>query len=101
MIGMDFVSFIILFAIAVVIAAIAHYGMQYYVVSGFGSYLSKVVVAWVGAWLGSPVLGHWFDGVAYGNVYYIPAILGAIALTVLAVDMAKTFGGGSSRSPGL
>jgi uncharacterized membrane protein YeaQ/YmgE (transglycosylase-associated protein family) len=104
MIGMDFVSFIILFAIAVVIAAIAHYGMQYYVVSGFGSYLSKVVVAWVGAWIGTPVLGHWFSGIEYGNIYIIPAILGAVGVLVLAVDMAKTFGGaasGQSRPPGL
>jgi len=104
MIGMDFVSFLILFVIAVVIAAIAHYGMQYYVVSGFGSFLSKVVVAWIGAWLGSPVLGHWFSGVVYENVYIIPAILGAIGILVLAVDMAKTFGGeaaGQSRPPGL
>ena len=42
MIGMDFVSFLILFVIAVVIAAIAHYGMQYYVVSGFGSFLNPL-----------------------------------------------------------
>jgi uncharacterized membrane protein YeaQ/YmgE (transglycosylase-associated protein family) len=102
MIGMDFVSFLILLIIAVVIAAIDHYGMKYYVVGGFGSFLSKVVVAWVGAWLGSPVLGHWFSGVAYNDVYIIPAILGAIGLLVLAVDMAKTFGGGSRGStPGM
>jgi hypothetical protein len=96
MIGMDFGSFIVLLIIAVVVAGIAHYGMSYYVVGGFGSFLSKVVVAWIGAWLGSPVFGHWFGSVMYGSVYIIPAILGAIATTVLAVDMAKTFKGSSS-----
>lgn len=91
MIGMDFSSFLTLLIIAVVVAGIAHYSMKYYVVSGFGSFLSKVVVAWLGAWLGSPVFGHWFGSVMYGSVYIIPAILGAIATVVLAVDMAKTF----------
>ena len=91
MLDMDFVSFIILLAIAVVVAAIAHYGFKYYVVGGFGSFLSKVVVAWVGGWIGSPVLGHWFGGVNFREVYIIPAILGAISVLVLAVDMAKTF----------
>lgn len=90
MIGMDFISFLILLVIAVVIAAIAHYGMGYYVVSGTGSFLSKVIVAWLGGWVGSPVLGYWFSGIAYNQVYIIPAILGAIAAIVLAVDVAKT-----------
>lgn len=97
MLDMDFVSFIILLAIAVVVAAIVHYGFKYYAVGGFGSFLSKVVVAWVGGWIGSPVLGHWFGGVNFRNVYIVPAILGSIALTVLAVDAARTFrvsGGG-------
>jgi uncharacterized membrane protein YeaQ/YmgE (transglycosylase-associated protein family) len=51
--------------------------------------LSKVVVGWVGAWLGSPVFGHWLPGLQYQNIYYIPAILGAAALLVVAVDLVK------------
>lgn len=92
MIGMDFTTFLILLVIAVVVAAVAHYAMGYYVVSGTGSFLSKVVIAWLGAWLGSPVLGHWFEAVSFGGVYLIPAILGSIAVVILAVDLAKTFG---------
>ncbi|NIR61709.1 MAG: hypothetical protein GWO02_20565 [Gammaproteobacteria bacterium] len=89
MIGMGFVGFIILLVIAAVVAAIAHYGIGYYQVSGVGSFLSKVVVGWIGGWLGSPVLGHWW--VSYESIYIVPAILGAAALTILAVDMARTF----------
>jgi uncharacterized membrane protein YeaQ/YmgE (transglycosylase-associated protein family) len=33
----------------------------------------------VGAWLGSPVLGHWFDPVKLAGIYLIPALLGAFA----------------------
>ncbi len=94
MVGMDFISFLILTVIAAVVAAIAHYGLKYYVVSGTASYLSKVVIAWLGAWLGSPVFGHWFPPVAYENVYIIPAVLGSAAVLILVVDVARTFGTG-------
>jgi uncharacterized membrane protein YeaQ/YmgE (transglycosylase-associated protein family) len=58
-----------------------------------GSFLSKVVVAWIGGWLGSPVFGYWWEAVAYRDIYVIPAILGAVALTILVVDVAQTFTG--------
>lgn len=93
MIGMDFGSFIILLIIGAVVAAVAHYAAGYYVVGGVGSFLSKVVIGWLGAWLGTPVFGHWFAGVSYGDIYLIPAILGSIALVILVVDVARTFGG--------
>ena len=91
MIGMDFISFVILLIISVVVSAILHYGLKYYVTSGIWSFCSKVVVGWVGAWLGSPVFGYWphsIPGLQHGDVWYIPAILGALALTVVAVDLA-------------
>jgi uncharacterized membrane protein YeaQ/YmgE (transglycosylase-associated protein family) len=59
------------------------------VTPGFWSFCSKVVVGWVGAWLGSPVFGHWFPGLNYQQVYYIPAIVGSLALLVLAIDFVK------------
>jgi uncharacterized membrane protein YeaQ/YmgE (transglycosylase-associated protein family) len=91
MIGMDFLSFLALLIISVVVSGILHYGLEYYVTPGHWSFGSKVVVGWVGAWLGSPVFGHW-PGVAnlsYGNVYYIPAILGAAAMIIVAVDVGQ------------
>ena len=91
MIGMDFLSFLILLIISVVVSAILHYGLKYYVRPTFDSFITKVIFGWLGAWLGSPVLGHWFSGLAYENVYIIPAILGCLALLVLMGDLALTF----------
>jgi uncharacterized membrane protein YeaQ/YmgE (transglycosylase-associated protein family) len=87
---MDFVSFLILLIISIVVSGILHYGFKYYIVPGFWSYLSKILIGWIGAWLGSPVFGEWWEGVNYGEVYIIPAILGSFLLLVFAVDFAKT-----------
>ena len=100
MLGMDFISFIILLVISIVVSAILHYGCKYYVTPGPWSFCSKVVVGWVGAWLGSPVFGHWFADLHQGQVYYIPAILGSAALVVLCVDLAKTCGAGGGQGGG-
>jgi uncharacterized membrane protein YeaQ/YmgE (transglycosylase-associated protein family) len=89
MIGMSFVSFLILLIISVVVSAVLHYGLSYYVTPGLWSFISKVIVGWVGAWLGTPVFGNWFPGLQYENVYYIPAILGSAALLIVAVDLFK------------
>ncbi len=90
MIGMDFVSFLILLIISIVVSAILHFGLKYYIVAGISSFFSKIVLGWIGAWLGSPVLGYWFEGICYEQIYIIPAILGALALIVLAVDGTKS-----------
>ncbi|MDZ7374184.1 MAG: hypothetical protein ONB23_09465 [candidate division KSB1 bacterium] len=90
MIGMDFVSFLILLVISAVVAAILHFPLKFYVRPGIVSYLSKVVFGWIGAWLGTPVFGRWFDGLAYKDVYIIPAILGSAAILLILVDWVKT-----------
>ncbi len=91
MIGMGFIEFLILLVISLIVSAVLHYGLNYYIILGLGSFFSKVIVGWIGAWLGSPVFGYWFEPVAYGEVYIIPAVLGSLALNVLAVDVIKTF----------
>jgi uncharacterized membrane protein YeaQ/YmgE (transglycosylase-associated protein family) len=90
MIGMDFISFLILLVISIVVSAVLHYGFKIYVRPGFGSFMSKIIFGWIGAWLGSPVLGYWFKGLAYHDVYIIPAILGSLALLVIMVDLVKS-----------
>ena len=90
MIGMNFVSFLILLIISIVVSAILHYGCKLYVVSGTTSFLSKIILGWLGAWLGSPVFGHWWEGLRYEQVYIVPAILGSLALLTLAVDLVRT-----------
>jgi uncharacterized membrane protein YeaQ/YmgE (transglycosylase-associated protein family) len=92
MIGMDFISFLIVTFVSVAVSAILHYRLNYYVTPGHWSFCSKVVVGWLGAWLGSPVLGYWphrFPFLHYGDIWIIPAILGALAAIIVAVDVAK------------
>ena len=89
----EFVGFLILLVISVVVSGILHYGCKHYVTPGTWSFLSKVVVGWIGAWLGTPVLGSWFAGVVYADVYIIPAVVGSLALLILAIDVGQMLGG--------
>jgi uncharacterized membrane protein YeaQ/YmgE (transglycosylase-associated protein family) len=86
---MDFTSFLILLIISVAVSWILHFGLDYYVTPGMWSFASKVVVGWFGAWLGTPVFGRWFPGLNYNDVYFIPAIIGAVAILLVAVDIVK------------
>jgi uncharacterized membrane protein YeaQ/YmgE (transglycosylase-associated protein family) len=93
MIGMDFNSFLILLIISIVVSAILHYGLNYYVTPGFWSFCSKVVIGWLGAWIGSPVVGNWphrFPFLNYDEtIWFIPAIIGCVGVVIVAVDLAK------------
>lgn len=95
MLGMDFVSFLILLIISVVVSAILHFGFRYYASPGWWSFISKCIVGWIGAWLGSPVFGYWWSGLSYQQVYFIPAILGSAALLIVAIDVVKMRSGGA------
>jgi uncharacterized membrane protein YeaQ/YmgE (transglycosylase-associated protein family) len=93
MIGMDFISFLILLVISIVVSAALHFILKFYIMPGCTSYLSKVCIGWVGAWLGSPILGYWPHSISFLNyreVWIVPAILGSFASLILAVDMIKT-----------
>lgn len=86
---MDSGSFFALLVISVVVAAILHYGLKFYVRTGLTSFISKVIIGYIGAsWLGSSMMGQW--GPTNGTVYYVPAALGAAAILVLVVDIVKT-----------
>jgi hypothetical protein len=60
-----------------------------------GTYREQVTVSGKnitiqGAWIGSPVIGNWphrIPGLHYGDVWFIPAILGAAGLLIVAVDL--------------
>jgi uncharacterized membrane protein YeaQ/YmgE (transglycosylase-associated protein family) len=86
---MDFTSFLILLAISAVVAWILHFGLKYYVTAGWWSFGSKVVVGWFGAWLGTPIFGQWPPDVQYRGIFIIPAVIGAFAILVLAIDLMK------------
>lgn len=106
MLGMSFTGFLCLTVIAAIVAAVYDYGLRYRYLEGNDAFVGKLAIAWFGAWLGSPVLGHWLWKVE--NVYVVPAILGAIvaihlnvlgwkALTKIAVQREKTIEEISSR----
>jgi uncharacterized membrane protein YeaQ/YmgE (transglycosylase-associated protein family) len=90
MIGIDFISFIILLIISIVVSGVLHFVFKFYIIPGWWSYASKALIGWVGAWLGSPVFGYWWPGLNYKEVYIIPAILGSLASVVFVVDLIKT-----------
>jgi uncharacterized membrane protein YeaQ/YmgE (transglycosylase-associated protein family) len=91
MIGMNFGSFILLLVISIIVALVLHSWLRYFVTPGPGGFIAKVVLGWIGGWLGSPVFGYWGPGLSSGHVYVIPAVLGSFALVVLAVDAVKAF----------
>ena len=90
MIGMGFGFFLVNLLIALVVATVLHFALEVRVRGGTLSYLSSLVLAWLGAWLGPPVFGNWFPGLETAGVHWIPALLGSCALLILAVDAVKT-----------
>lgn len=87
--GSDFTGFLTLLIISAMVSGILHFGAKFYVRPGFWSFCSKAVVGYIGAWLGTPVFGRWWEGVNVGEVFLVPTILGSFALVVLAVNVAK------------
>ncbi len=81
MIGMSFLSFLMLLVIGVIVAAVSHFVLRYRFLEGFDSFFAKVALGWFGAWLGSPVFGYWWY--KFENIYIVPAILGAVTAVLL------------------
>jgi len=98
MIGMGFASFLTLLIISAVVSAIVHFA-GYRVLPGAEGYLGKLIVGWIGGWIGSPVLGYWGRAIRNGNVHLIPAILGSIAAIFMQVAVLRLFG--TLRKPAL
>jgi len=89
MIGMPFLSFLVLLVLSAIVAALFHWGFRYRLTSAIDGFIGQWVVAWVGAWLGPAVLGHWFDSAVLGNIYLIPAFIGSIAAAFSGTLNAK------------
>src|SRR5262249_48063720 len=86
MIGMSFISFMELLGISVVVALVLHYLLKYRNIAGFEGFLGKVIIGWLGGWLGSPVFWHWPANLSFAEVYPIPAFLGSLT-SVFSVDL--------------
>jgi uncharacterized membrane protein YeaQ/YmgE (transglycosylase-associated protein family) len=87
MLGMSFLPFLILTLIGAVVAVAYHYLLRYRFLDGNDALVGKLIVGWLGAWLGSPILGHWLWRIE--NVYIAPAILGAIVAIHVIVLTGK------------
>lgn len=79
LIGMPFLSFLILLLLSALAAAVVHWGFRYRLFQGFDGFIAQWIVAWLGAWLGPSVIGHWFGAVMLWNIYILPALIGAFA----------------------
>lgn len=88
---MDFTGFLVLLIISVIVSAVLHFVFKMYVRPGMVSFISKVIIGYVGALNGGAIFGNWFGEIEVGGVYLIPAILGSLALLILMIDMVKTF----------
>jgi len=88
MLDMSFVSFAVLLIIGAVVAVVYHNLLRYRFLEGNDALFGKLILGWFGAWLGSPILGHWLWRIE--NVYIVPAILGAIAVIHLNVLLWKS-----------
>jgi len=97
MLGMSSLSFLILTFIGAVVAATYHYVFGYRFLESNDAVIGKLIIGWLGAWLGSPVFGHWLWKVE--NVYIVPALLGAIASIHLTILTAKALAKFASMRP--
>jgi len=77
MLGMSFLSFLLLLVIGAVVAVAYHNVFRYRFLEGNDALFGKLIVGWLGAWVGTPVFGHWLW--KFENIYVVSAILGAIA----------------------
>lgn len=89
MIGQHFLPFLVLLVASLIAALVIHYGIGYRCLKGFDGFLGQWVTGWIGAWLGCPVLGHWFAGASLAGIYIIPALLGAFVGAFIATAAAK------------
>lgn len=89
MIGLPFKDFLAILIVGLIAAVIIQFAIRYRVLGTVDGFFAKWTAGWVGGWLGSPVLGHW--GWRVGEVYVIPALIGAfmLAFAVTAVIKAE------------
>ena len=83
MLAMSFTSFLVLLVLGTVVALVYNYVLRYRFLDGIDSLFGKIIMGWLGGWLGSPVFGHWSWKLE--DVYLVPAILGAATALHLSV----------------
>ena len=89
MIGMTFVSFLSLLFIGAICAGFLYNMLKSGLMHHGEGYLIRLIVGWVGAWIGSPVLGHWGWMIPETTVYLGPAVLGALAAIYVVTELVR------------
>ena len=76
----DFLSFLVLLVISIVVALLMQYVARIEPIKGIRGLINNICVGFIGAWLGHPIIGHWFKPIRIWDVYIIPALLGSALL---------------------
>jgi uncharacterized membrane protein YeaQ/YmgE (transglycosylase-associated protein family) len=89
MIGMSFLSFLIILIISIVFSLLIHYWGKIQPVKGSRGLLNKICLGWIGGWIGPAVFGNWFEAIKLWDVYIIPAIIGSVVVIYLCGTWAE------------
>jgi uncharacterized membrane protein YeaQ/YmgE (transglycosylase-associated protein family) len=88
MIGMTFSSFLALLVIGAACALFLR-GILQPRPSGTAAYIGQLIVGWLGAWIGSAVVGHWGWIIPTTNVYVLPALISSLAAIYALMESVK------------
>lgn len=89
MIGMQFGGFLVVLIVGLIAAIVVHYLARYRYLQGFDGFLAQWIVGWFGAWIGSPILGHWWFEIQ--GIYVVPALLGAFVAIFIVTAVWKGY----------
>ena len=88
----QFIIFVILLIISLIVSGILHYGLKFSYRPGYMSLIFKVIVGYQGAKIGTALYGQWWKELMYQDIYFIPAILGAFSMVVIVTGLIIVFG---------
>ena len=88
MIGITFSSFLALLVIGAACALFLSGILQPRPV-GTAAYIGQLIVGWLGAWVGSAVVGHWGWIIPTTNVYVLPALISSLAAIYALIESVK------------
>ena len=92
MFGMTFSSFLTLLVIGAVCAFIVDNVVKLRVLNKAEGFLGEWIIGWIGAWIGSSVVGHWGWMVPDSSIYLGPAIISSLASVYMSVVLVKLAG---------
>ena len=88
----QFISFVILLVISVIVSGILQYGLKFTYRPGHMPLVFKVIVGYQGAQWGTGAYGQWWEGLNYQDIYFIPAILGAFSFVIFVIGLIIVLG---------